>query len=87
MVHTLRPLAVIAFESRIYYIPYESRPVFGLVVTISIKPVVLFGGTEYPTGPIGPPRLYALSPSMEATVVFFTQKETSDHHRDARTLF
>ena len=41
-----------------YIIPDESRPVFGLVVTISIKPVVLFGGTDTPRGPIRPPRLY-----------------------------
>ena len=65
MVHTRHPLAVIAFESRVYY-SYESRPVFGLVVAIdglvvaiSIKPVVLFGGTDTPRGPIRPPRLYA----------------------------
>ena len=54
MVHTLRPLAVIAFESRIYY-SYESKPIFGLVVAISIAPVVLFGGTDIPPGPIREP--------------------------------
>ena len=41
-----------------YIIPDESRPVFGLVVTISIKPVVLFGGTDTPPGPIREHRLY-----------------------------
>ena len=54
MVHMRHPLAVIAFESRVYY-SYESRPVFGLVVAISIKPVVLFGGTDTPPGPIREP--------------------------------
>ena len=54
MVHTLRPLAVLAFESRIY-LPLRGQAVFGLVVAIdglvvaiSIKPVVLFGGTDTP---------------------------------------
>ena len=49
----------------VYIYPYESRPVFGLVVAIdglvvaiSIKPVVLFGGTDTPPGPIREHRLY-----------------------------
>ena len=58
MVHTLRPLAVLSFDSALYIIPDESRPVFGLVVTLSIKPVVLFSGTDTPRGPIRPPLLY-----------------------------
>ena len=49
----------------VYIYPYKPRPVFGLVVAIdglvvaiSIKLVVLFGGTDTPPGLILPPLLY-----------------------------
>ena len=36
-------------------------------MTISIKPVVLFGGTDTPRGPIRPPRLYNMPWILDAT--------------------
>ena len=74
MVHTLRPLAVLCLIRLFISIPYESRPFFGLVVTISIKPVVLFGGTDTPRDRYGPPYCNTRLTSLSLVAISITDR-------------